>query len=41
MMPYAEYATQGLSLEYAKWSTIYDDAFGFGHMATVVYPISV
>ena len=30
MMPYLEYLTQGVYINKPIWSTIYEDAFGFG-----------
>lgn len=39
LRPYAEYFSEGIDLNKARWSTLYDDIFGFGSLATVTYPI--
>lgn len=41
MNPYAEYFSEGINLRKARWSTLYDDIFGFGTLATVTYPIQI
>ena len=39
MKPYNQYFNQGIDLDKSRWSTIYDDLFNFGTVATVTYPL--
>ena len=41
MKPYNQYFNQGIDLDKPRWSTIYDDLFNFGTVATVTYPLTL
>ncbi len=38
MNPFLTYFTKGLSITRPVWSSIYEDAFGFGKLVTVTMP---